>query len=87
MKGFLRVGVSKFVLLVRTIVFYVMTKLKYGSQISFHIINNIKGNIKVELLPDSNLKIGSFFMSEGPCYIKCLEHGNLTIGDRCFLKS
>lgn len=60
-------------------------KICYGMRIEMNAINSIKGKLKVELLPESDLRIGHFLMSSGPCYIKCTESASCEIGDRVFL--
>ncbi len=49
-----------------------------------HLINSIKGEIKIQLMEGASLSIGKFLMTTGPLYLKCTENGTLVIGDNCF---
>lgn len=44
-----------------------------------------KGKLNIDLLPESKLSIGRFFMTAGPCYIKCLENSICKIGNNVFM--
>lgn len=77
--------IKKISLLIKSIYIYGVLKIKYGHCISMSIINSIKGNVKIELSIGSKLEIGSFFMSAGPCYIKCTENAICKIGSKVFI--
>lgn len=84
-KGSLQKYIKKLRLFIKSVYIYGVLKIKYGHCISMSIINSIKGKIKIELSLGSELEIGHFFMSAGPCYIKCTENANCKIGNRVFL--
>ena len=77
--------VEKAILLTKTVFVYLVLKISYGRAIHIHVVNSIRGSLKIELLSGSTLSIGRFLMLKGPCYIKCTENAKLTFGDRCFL--
>lgn len=77
--------VKRLYLVIKSIWIYVSLKVQYGDKISIHAVNSIKGTLRVELLPESSLQVGSFLMSTGPCYIKCMEQAQCQIGDRVFI--
>ena len=75
---------NKIILGVKSLFTYLLLKIRYGDRIHLSVINSIKGKLKVELFPNSRLSIGSFMMTSGPQYIKCLEGSNLNIGHDVF---
>lgn len=76
---------KKITLGIKSIIFFLLTKIKYGNNVSVKLINSIKGKLQVELDKSSNLAIGNFLMTTGPCYIKCGQSAKLSIGNRCFM--
>ena len=59
--------------------------IRYGTNVEISAINSIKGKFQIELFSESNLKIGTFLMSAGPCYIKCTENAMCKIGEKVFI--
>ena len=47
-------------------------------------INSIRGAFKLEIIGNGNIKIGNFLMSRGPLYLKSVNGGKLSIGDKVF---
>lgn len=82
---FINKCVKKTTLLIKSLLVYFILKACYGKAIQMHAINSIKGYLRIELLNRSQLSIGKFLMSAGPCYIKCTENARMKIGGRCFL--
>ncbi len=76
--------IKKVFLGVKSILFYVISKIKFGKRISMSKINSMKGRVNIELQSNSSCNIGSFLMTAGPLYVKCTEGGVLKVGDRCF---
>lgn len=72
-------------MLCKSLLTYLKLKAVYGSRISVRAINSIKGKMNIDLLTDSRLSIGKFFMTAGPCYIKCLENAVCKIGNNVFM--
>lgn len=81
----LRKRVKQSYLLCKSLLIYLKLKAVYGSRISVRAINSIKGKMNIDLLTDSRLSIGRFFMPAGPCYIKCLENAVCKIGNNVFM--
>ena len=69
----------------KSIWIYVSLHIRYGTNVEMSAINSIKGKFTVELLPKSNLQVGTFLMSAGPCYIKCTEKAQCRIGKNVFM--
>lgn len=63
---------------------YVRLHIRYGKNIEMSAINSIKGKFIVELFPKSSLRVGTFLMCAGPCYIKCTEDAQCKIGKKVF---
>ena len=81
----LRKRVKQSYLLWKSLLTYLKLKAVYGSRISVRAINSIKGKMNIDLLTDSRLSIGKFFMTAGPCYIKCLENAMCKIDNNVFM--
>lgn len=75
---------EKSVLLYRSIIFYLVIKLKYGSRAKIHFINSIKNNVNCKLCRNSKFTVGKFLMIDGPIYIKCEKGATLSIGNNVF---
>ena len=67
-----------------SIIYWGKIKLRYPQRVSLHMINSIRGKIFIEMQKKSSMKIGKFFMSRGPLYLKCMEEANLSIGNHVF---
>lgn len=77
--------IRRLYLVIKSLVIYVGLKFLYGQAINLKAINSIKGLISIVLFSGSRLRIGEFLMTTGPCYIKCTEGADCTIGDRVFM--
>ncbi|MFR0541196.1 acyltransferase [Lactobacillus delbrueckii] len=75
---------KKILLGIRTLIFFVVTKVKYRKKVQLHTINSIRGKIILDLGQDTKLSIGSFLMSQGPLYIKAVGKGKIDIGNNNF---
>lgn len=75
---------KKILLGIRTLIFFFVTKIKYGNRAQLHVVNSIRGKIVLDLGPNTKLNIGSFFMSQGPLYIKAVGEGKINIGNNNF---
>ncbi|QGT61534.1 acyltransferase [Lactobacillus delbrueckii] len=69
---------------IKTICIYIKYKIKYGKRIFMSKLNSIRGKLIIDLEDNSALSIGDFMMTQGPLYLKVINGGTLTIGDRCF---
>lgn len=76
--------IKRLLLFLKSITIFVALHILYGSHIKLHIINSIKGKLKIELSQNGFLEIGDFLMSAGPCYIKCEGNGICKIGNSVF---
>lgn len=69
---------------IKSLIIFVLYKVRYGSNIHLNIINSIHGEISIDIQNNSNIKIGKFLMLKGPLYIKANSGGTLLIGDNVF---
>ena len=76
--------IKKTVLFVLSLFHYLKYKLLYGTRISMHPVNSIKGKFRVEIFSGGKVRIGNFLMTRGPMYLKCTEGAQIQIGDDCF---
>lgn len=84
LRNFVGQNCKRAFLAAKSIWIYVSLHIRYGTNVEMSAINLIKGTFTVELLPKSNLQVGSFLMSAGPCYIKCTEKAQYRIGEKVF---
>lgn len=75
---------KKILLGFKSVLFFLISKLRYRKRIQTHIINSIRGNINLQLHGKSTLKVGTFLMTQGPLYIKAIDNGQIIIGDNVF---
>lgn len=59
-------------------------KILYRKRIKLSPINSIRNKLIVNLKGRSVCNIGSFFMVDGPLYLKAESGGNINIGNRVF---
>ena len=85
LRNFVGKSCKRLFLTAKSVWIYVMLHVRYGTNIEMSAINSIKGKFTVELLPKSSLRVGSFLMSAGPCYIKCTEKARCRIGEKVFM--
>lgn len=85
LRNFVGKSCKRLFLTAKSIWIYVTLHIRYGTNIEMSAINSIKGKFTVELLPKSSLRVGSFLMSAGPCYIKCTEKARCRIGEKVFI--
>ena len=78
-------GVKKILLGIKSGLIFILLKLRYFNRIKLFLVNSIKGKLKIEIFQTAHLSIGRFFMTAGPCYIKCIGNARWCIGDRVFL--
>lgn len=76
--------IGKIIRLIYSVYLKVRYKAAFCSKIEMSWINSIRGKLNIELLDESSLHIGSFLMSRGPLYLKCVGKGKLSIGNNCF---
>lgn len=53
----------------------ILYKVKYGTRIEWHCLNDIRGNLIIQLAAGTKLSIEKFLMSAGPLYIKTFSAG------------
>lgn len=76
--------IGKGFLLAKSLFIWAKLKLQYGSRVSIHPINSIRGSLKIQLARGASIEIGRFLMTTGPLYIKGTEKSKIIIGDNCF---
>lgn len=59
-------------------------KLMYGNKVNFKKVNFINGKFKLAVQSGGRLQIGSHLMTDGPIYIKVIDHGQLTLGNHIY---
>lgn len=64
-----------------------LVQCRYGNKISMHAINAITGKLSIDIQDSGSLTIGNFLISRGPLYLKCIENGNISIGNRCYFNT
>lgn len=70
--------------LCKTILFYLINKIKYGKKIKIKLINSIEGKININMASNSKLFVGDFLMARGPLYIRLLNNAKINIGNNVF---
>lgn len=73
--------IKKIHLLIKSLLYYAVLKIKFGKDIKIKPINAIRGKLEIQLQKNSKLKMGVFLMTTGPCYIKIIENAKCSIGD------
>lgn len=79
--------VKRIYLLMKSIKYYVIFKIQFQEKIDLHLINSIRGKIKIELLDNAKMSIGRFLMTRGPLYLKCTQDAMIEIGKECFFNN
>lgn len=82
--GVVIIKLNKIYLLVKSIIIFLYTKVKYGNRFKSGLINAIYGKIKIIIRNKSCVKIAPFLMSDGPLYIKTIDKGQLIIGKKVY---
>lgn len=77
--------IKKIHLLIKSLLYYAVLKIKFGKDIKIKPINAIRGKLEIQLQKNSKLKMGVFLMTTGPCYIKIIENAKCSIGDKVFM--
>ena len=77
--------IKKIHLLIKSLLYYVVLKIKFGKDIKIKPINVIRGKLEIQLQKNSKLKMGGFLMTTGPCYIKIIENAKCSIGNKVFM--
>ena len=85
LRNYVLISCKRLLLIVKSVWIYVILHIRYGTNVEISAINSIKGKFQIELFSESNLKIGTFLMSAGPCYIKCTENAMCKIGEKVFI--
>ena len=68
----------------KTIVFFTVNKIKFGSRIKLSLINSIDGQINIEIDKSSKIEIGKFLMNKKPLYLKAINNSKIEIGNKVF---
>lgn len=78
---------KKIKLLMKSILYYIIFKVKFGKRIGIHLINSIRGKLNIELFDGAKINIGKFLMTRGPLYLKCTKDAYVKIGEECFFNN
>lgn len=75
---------GKVIVYSRSIFLFIINKMRFGSRLSVHVLNSIRGKLNLWIDRESAIECGRFLMILGPAYFKAVHGGNLKIGNRCF---
>lgn len=85
LKNFVEKSCKRLFLTMKSLWIYVRLHIRYGKNIEMSAVNSIKGKFIVELFLKSSLRVGTFLMCAGPCYIKYTEKAQCKIGKKVFV--
>lgn len=75
---------GKIIIYSRSIFLFIIYKIRFGSRLSIHVLNSIRGKWNLWIDKQSTIQCGRFLMILGPAYFKTVCGGKLKIGNRCF---
>lgn len=75
---------SKIFIVFKSLIVLGAKKLMYGNKVKFKKENFITGKFNLVLQNGGRLQIGSYLMTDGPIYIKVIDHGQLMLGNHIY---